>query len=61
VELAIQLIASAEEAQSLGRALAELQASEAELQTNVLNQEVILTQTQLNLEKAQRKPTPTRL
>ena len=57
VELAnAQLIASAEEAQSAWEgALAELQASEVELQTNVLNQEVILTQTQLNLEKAQAK------
>jgi HlyD family secretion protein len=49
-----QLIASAEEAQSAWEgAVAELQASEAELQTNMLNQEVLLTQAQSNLEKAQ--------
>ncbi|MEO8380302.1 MAG: HlyD family efflux transporter periplasmic adaptor subunit [Acidobacteriota bacterium] len=57
VELANpQLIASAEEAQSAWEgAVAELQASEAELQTNVLNQEVVLTQVQFNGEKAKAK------
>jgi HlyD family secretion protein len=57
VELANpQLIASAEEAQSAWEgAVAELQASEAELQTNMLNQEVVLTQVQFNLEKARAK------
>ncbi len=51
-----QLIAGAEEAQSAWEgAVAELQAAEAELQTNMLNQEVLLTQVQLNLEKAQLK------
>lgn len=57
VELANpQLIASAEEAQSAWEgAVAELQAAEAELQTNMLNQEVILTQVQFNAEKAKAK------
>jgi HlyD family secretion protein len=51
-----QLIASAEEAQSAYEgAVAELQAAEAELQTNMLNQEVVLTQVQFNAEKAQAK------
>jgi len=50
------LIASAEEAQSAWEgAVAELQSSEAELQNNVLNQEAVVTQAQLNLEKAQLK------
>jgi HlyD family secretion protein len=57
VELANpQLTASAEEAQSAWEgAVAELQASEAELQTNMLNQEVVLTQVQFSLEKARTK------
>lgn len=57
VELANpQLTASAEEAQSAWEgAVAELQAAEAELQTNMLNQEVVLTSVQLNLEKARLK------
>lgn len=51
-----QLIASAEEAQSAYEgALAELQSAEAELQTNMLNQEVVLTQVQFNAEKAKAK------
>jgi HlyD family secretion protein len=51
-----QLIASAEEAQSAHEgAVAELQAAEAELQTNMLNQEVVLTQVQFNTEKAKAK------
>jgi HlyD family secretion protein len=51
-----QLIASAEEAQSAHEgAVAELQAAEAELQTNMLNQEVVLTQVQFNTEKARAK------
>ncbi len=51
-----QLIASAEEAQSaLEGAVAELQASEAELQTNLMNQEVVLTQVRFNAEKAKAK------
>ncbi len=54
VELANpQLIAAAEEAQSAWEgAVAELQAAEAELQTNMLNQEVVLTQVRFNTEKA---------
>ncbi|HEX9985306.1 MAG TPA: HlyD family efflux transporter periplasmic adaptor subunit [Thermoanaerobaculia bacterium] len=54
VELANpQLTASAEEAQSAWEgAVAELQAAEAELQTNMLNQQVVLTQVQFNTEKA---------
>jgi HlyD family secretion protein len=57
VELANpQLVASAEEAQSEWEgAVADLQASEAELQTNVLNEEAALTQVQFNLEKASAK------
>jgi HlyD family secretion protein len=57
VELANpQLIASAEEAQSAWEgAIAELQSAEAELQTNMLNQEVVLTGAQFNSEKAQVK------
>lgn len=51
-----QLIASAEEAQSEHEgAVAELQSAEAELQTNMLNQEVVLTQVQFNTEKAKAK------
>ncbi|HYC58858.1 MAG TPA: efflux RND transporter periplasmic adaptor subunit [Thermoanaerobaculia bacterium] len=51
-----QLIASAEEAQSAWEgAMAELQSAEAELQTNMLNQEVVLTQVQFNAEKAKAK------
>src|SRR6185295_10406195 len=49
-----QLVTSAEEAQSAWEgAVAELQSSEAELQYNMLNQEVVLTQAKVNLEKAQ--------
>lgn len=57
VELANpQLTASAEEAQSAWEgAVAELQSSEAELQTNMLNEEVVLTTAQFNMEKAQVK------
>ena len=57
VELANQeLVADAEEAQSAWEgAVAELQAAEAELQTNMLNQEVVLTQVQFNTEKAKAK------
>jgi len=57
VELANpQLVASAEEAQSAFEgAVAELQAAEAELQTNMLNQEVVLTQVRFNAEKAKAK------
>lgn len=57
VELANpQLIATAEEAQSAWEgAVAELHSAEAELQNNVLNQEVVLTQAKLSLEKAQLK------
>jgi len=57
VELANpQLMASAEEAQSAWEgAVAELQASEAELQTNMMNQEVVLTAAQFTLDKAQVK------
>jgi HlyD family secretion protein len=51
-----QLVASAEEAQSAWEgAVAELQSSEAELQTAMLNQEVVLTQAQFNLEKARQQ------
>lgn len=51
-----QLTASAEEAQSAYEgAVAELQAAEADLQTNMLNQEVVLTQAQFNSEKAKAK------
>jgi multidrug efflux pump subunit AcrA (membrane-fusion protein) len=57
VELAnTQLTASAEEAQSgLEGAVAELRSAEAELQTNLLNEQVILTATQFSMEKAQVK------
>ncbi len=57
VELAnSELTASADEAQSAWEgAVAELQASEAELQTNMLNQEVVLTQVEFNAEKAKAK------
>jgi multidrug resistance efflux pump len=57
VELANpQLTAAAEEAQSAWEgAMAELQAAEAELQTNMMNQEVVLTQVQFNAEKAKAK------
>jgi HlyD family secretion protein len=51
-----QLIASAEEAQSAWEgAVAGLQAPDAMLQTNMLSQEVVLTQAQFNLETAQLK------
>lgn len=51
-----QLVASAEEAQSAWEgAVAELQAAEAELQTNLMNQEVVLTQVRFNTEKAKAK------
>lgn len=57
VELANpQLLASAEEAQSAWEgAVSELRAAEAELQTNMLNHEVVLTQVQFNAEKAKAK------
>jgi HlyD family secretion protein len=57
VELANpQLTASAEEAQSAWEgAMAELQAAQADLQTNMLNQEVVLTKVQFESEKAQAK------
>jgi multidrug efflux pump subunit AcrA (membrane-fusion protein) len=48
-----QLIASADEAYSAWEgATADLQAAQAELQTNSLNQEIVVTQAQFNLEKA---------
>lgn len=51
-----ELTAGAEEAQSAWEgAVAERQAAEAELQTNVLNQEVVLTQVRFNGEKAKAK------
>lgn len=51
-----QLTASAEEAQSAWEgAVAELQAAEAELETDMLNQEVVLTQVRFNAEKAKAK------
>jgi HlyD family secretion protein len=51
-----QLVASAEEARSAWEgAMAELQAAEAELQTNLMNQEVVLTQVRFNAEKAKAK------
>lgn len=51
-----QLLASAEEAQSAWEgAVAELQAAEAELQTNMLNQEVVLTKVRFDAEKAKAK------
>ena len=57
VELANpQLDAKAEEAQSAHEgAVAELQSAEAELQSAVLNQEVVLTQVQFNRDKARAK------
>ncbi len=57
VELANpQLTASAEEAQSAWEGgVAELQAESADLQTDMLNQEVVLTQIRFNMEKAQAK------
>lgn len=57
VELANpQLLASADEAQSAYEgAQAELVAAEAELQSNMLNQEVVLTQVRFNAEKAAAK------
>lgn len=49
-----QLIASADEAYSAWEGAAtELKAAEADLQTNLLNQEIAVTQAQFNLEKAQ--------
>lgn len=49
-----QLLASADEASSAWEgAAAELRASEADLQANLLNQEIAVTQAQFNLEKAQ--------
>lgn len=49
-----QLVAGYEEAYSAWEgAAAESQASEADLRTNVLNQEIALTQARFNLEKAQ--------
>jgi len=51
-----QLVGGAEEARSSWEgAVAELQATQAELETAMLNQEVVLTQVQLALEKAQLK------
>jgi multidrug resistance efflux pump len=51
-----QLIASAEEAQSAWEgAVAELQAEQAELESSLMNQEVVRTQTLLSLEKARLK------
>lgn len=51
-----QLTAGAEEARSAYEgAVAELQAAEAELQTNMMNQEVVLTQVRFNAEKAKAK------
>jgi HlyD family secretion protein len=51
-----QLTAAAEEAQSAWEgAKAELQAAKAELETNMLNQEVVLTQVRFNMEKAKAK------
>ncbi|MDB6104154.1 MAG: hypothetical protein JWO52_4153, partial [Gammaproteobacteria bacterium] len=48
-----QLIASAEEAYSAWEgAVTELQAAESELQTNLLNQQIVLTQAQFSLEAA---------
>ena len=57
VELANPLLtASSEEAPSAWEgAVAELKSSEAELQANMLNQEVVLTGAQFNMEKAQVK------
>ena len=57
-----QLTASADEAQSAWEgAVAELQAADAELQTNLMNEEVALTQVQFNAEKAEEKLKPTNL
>jgi HlyD family secretion protein len=55
VELANpEVIASAEEAYSAWEgAVTELQATEVELHTNLLNQEIVVVQAQFNLEKAQ--------
>lgn len=51
-----QLTASAEEAQSAYEgAIAELQSAQAELETSMMNQEVVLTQVQFNTEKAKAK------
>jgi HlyD family secretion protein len=51
-----QLVTSAEEAQSAWEgAVAEEQASESEFQTALLNQEVVVTQAQLTVEKARLK------
>ena len=51
-----QLVASAQEAQSAWEgAVAGLQVPDAMLQTNMLNQEVVLTQAQFNLQTAQLK------
>lgn len=51
-----QLLASAEEARSAWEgAVAELQAAEAELQTNMMNQEVVLTKVRFDAEKAKAK------
>jgi multidrug efflux pump subunit AcrA (membrane-fusion protein) len=57
VELANpQLTASAEEAQSAHEgAVAELQSAEAELQTNMMNHEVVLTRVHFDAEKAKVK------
>lgn len=57
VELANpQLTASAEEAQSAWEgAVAELQSAAAELETNMMNQEVVLTQVRFSAEKAKQK------
>jgi HlyD family secretion protein len=56
------LIASAEEAQSGWEgAVAGLQSSEAELQNNILSQEVVVTRAQLDLEKAQLKANEDRV
>lgn len=50
------LVASAEESQSAwAGAVAELQASEADLQNSILSQEVVVTQAEVNLEKADLK------
>lgn len=51
-----QLIASQEEAESAWEgAMAELDAAQAEFQTNILNQEAVLNQVQYNLERAKAK------
>lgn len=57
VELANpQLVASAEEARSAWEgAVAELHAKQVQLQTDMMNEEVALTQVQFNLEKARMK------